>query len=332
MNGGGHAVRFDDFIRFALYSDRGFYTENGGAGREADFITSPEVGPLFGLIVANYLDSVWNQLGCPSQFDVVEVGAGPGTFARAVLSSPLLCRDAIRYFAVEKSTSQRKSHPSSVISSGEFPTEPISGVVIANELLDNFPFRLMVFDAGWKEAWIIGTPAGYVEELRQVSDLPQILPEFARHGSRAPIQDEARRWVENTVSSIEKGRLLVIDYARSSTSSVVGLPWREWLRTYSNHGRGTHYLTNVGLQDITCDVMLDQVFENVDAQFTSQARFLKKYGIEVAVEEGRMYWDAHASHPDLHAMKMRSRISEAEALTDPDGLGAFTVAEVVVGD
>jgi SAM-dependent MidA family methyltransferase len=47
----GHAVRFDDFVRFALYSDRGFYTESGGAGRKADFITSPEVGPLFGLIV-----------------------------------------------------------------------------------------------------------------------------------------------------------------------------------------------------------------------------------------------------------------------------------------
>ncbi|MEY4228371.1 MAG: hypothetical protein RLZ84_963 [Actinomycetota bacterium] len=88
---------------------------------------------------------------------------------------------------------------------------------------------------------------------------------------------------------------------------------------------------NVGLQDITCDVMLDQVFESVDAQFTSQACFLEKYGIEIAVKEGRTYWDAHASRPDLHAMAMRSRISEAEALTDSSGLGAFTVAEVVVG-
>ncbi len=324
-------IRFDEFVERALYSEDGFYSANGWAGRRGDFITSPEVGPLFGQVIANYLDDVWIELGRPSQFDVVEVGAGPGTLARSVFNGSLQCRDAISYLAVERSESQRKLHPNFVVSASEFPSRPVVGVVIANELLDNFPFRLMVFDSGWREAWVVRTPAGFVEELRQILELPPMFPESAPHGARAPVQDAARKWVQTAISSIRNGRLLVIDYARSSTTSIIGLPWREWLRTYSNHARGTHYLSDVGLQDITCDVMLDQVFDGVDARFTSQASFLKSYGISAAVEEGRKYWEAHASQPDLRAMMMRSRVSEAEALLDPNGLGAFTVAEVLVG-
>jgi hypothetical protein len=77
--------------------------------------------------------------------------------------------------------------------------------------------------------------------------------------------------------------------------------------------------------------MLDQVFDGTDARFMLQASFLESHGIAAAVEEGRTYWEAHASQPDVRAMIMRSRVSEAEALLDPSGLGAFTVAEVVVG-
>ena len=44
----GGAIRFDEFMRIALYGDHGFYTTGGQAGRRGDFITSPEIGPLFG--------------------------------------------------------------------------------------------------------------------------------------------------------------------------------------------------------------------------------------------------------------------------------------------
>jgi len=270
-------------------------------------------------------------MGRPRQFDVVEIGAGPGTLARAVFASSLGCRAAIQYVAVEKSEAQRKLHPSWVKSVAEYSGDQLVGVVLANELLDNFPFRLMVFDSCWKETWVIPMQTGFVEELRDVVNVPRLLPNVAPHGARAPIQDAARKWVQTTVSSIQYGRLLVFDYARSSTASTSRLPWREWLRTYSNHGRGTHYLKDVGLQDITCDVMLDQVFEGIDARIMSQALFLESHGLAQAVEEGRTYWETHASQPDVRAMLMRSRVSEAEALTDPSGLGAFTVAEVVVG-
>ena len=109
------------------------------------------------------------------------------------------------------------------------------------------------------------------------------------------------------------------------SAGLASRPWREWLRTYAGHERGGHYLAEPGSQDITCEVPLDQL-PAPDALRT-QAQWLELHGITALVDEGRRHWEEHASAPDLTALRMRSRISEAEALTDPSGLGAFLVAE-----
>jgi SAM-dependent MidA family methyltransferase len=81
-------IRFDEFHAAALYDpDGGFYATGGQAGRRGDFLTSPEVGPLFGAVVARALDGWWESLGRPAGFTVVDAGAGPGTLARAVLGT-----------------------------------------------------------------------------------------------------------------------------------------------------------------------------------------------------------------------------------------------------
>lgn len=324
------SLRFDKFMSHALYGPHGFYANHGRAGRRGDFLTSPEVGPLFGHVISRYLDGVWESLGHPKTFDLLEVGAGPGTLARSILASDARCLSSLSYVAVEVSAEQRKLHPSGIKSVATTPSDPVNGVVFANELLDNIPFRLFVFDGIWCESYVSETRDGFVEELRPVEDLPSVLPSTAPHGSRVPYQEEARNWVMNALQLLESGRLLTIDYGRQSTEETLNVDWRKWLRTYSLHGRGKHYLREVGKQDITCDVMFDQIFEGVDVHFTSQMDFLEAYGLKDLVEEGRRYWEANASFPDLRTMAMRSRVSEAEALIDPQGLGSFTVAEVVV--
>jgi len=55
--------------------------------------------------------------------------------------------------------------------------------------------------------------------------------------------------------------------------------------------------------------------------------WLRKHGIDDLVEEGRQYWIANSAKPDLKAVRMRSRVAEAEALCDPAGLGSFKVLE-----
>jgi SAM-dependent MidA family methyltransferase len=315
---------FDLFMKDALYGDNGFYIRGNRAGRRGgDFITSPEVGPLFGTVIARALDAWWSELGSPSRFDVVECGAGPGTLARSILAAKPQCMDALRYVAVEVSAAQRALHPDNIESRETMPEGPITGVVLANELLDNLPFRLFVFDGEWMEAFVAQTPDGkFVEVLHEPAELPSVLPATASLGSRAPIQDAASAWVGSALSSIERGRLVLFDYCSATTSEVAALPWREWLRTYKEHERGGHYLLEPGSQDITAQVVLDQLPSGYQAM--SQAQFLGQWGIDELVREGVAYWENMTGTPDIAALKMRSRVVEREALTEVAGLGGLT--------
>ena len=323
----GDAVPFDRFMDAALYGPHGFYTSGGRAGRRGDFITSPEVGPLFGAVVARFLDAEWRRLGEPEEFRVIEAGAGPGTLARAVLAAEPACFSAMRYVTVEISASQLASHPDGVESTERLPDGQFDGVIIANELLDNLPFRLAVFDDGWREAYVVELPdGGLVEQLSATFDaLPTVLPSTAALGARAPLQDAARTWIDDARTRLGRGVVVAIDYCTATTAQLAAMPWREWLRTYAGHDRGGHYLADPGTQDITAQVAIDQLPEP-DAVRT-QAQWLQLHGIDELVAEGKAYWEANAARPDVAAMRMRSRISESEALLDPSGLGAFNVLE-----
>jgi len=323
----GGGIPFNKFMQLALYGDAGFYTTTGQAGRRGgDFITSPEVGPLFGTVIARYLDECWQKLGSPSKFDVVECGAGPGTLARSIFAAKPRCLQALNYVAVEVSAAQRELHPTGVESRESMPDHAINGVILANELLDNLPFRLFVFDGAWLEAFVAQTPDGaFVEVLHKPSALPAVLPQTAALGSRVPIQDAVSTWVNNALSLIERGSLLLFDYCSNTTAEVAAMPWREWLRTYKDHEHGGHYLLAPGSQDITAQVVLDQVPPGCKAM--SQAQFLQQWGIEELVLEGKEYWENLSSTPDVAAIKMRSRATEAQSLLTSGGLGGFTALE-----
>jgi SAM-dependent MidA family methyltransferase len=326
----GGAISFEQYMGLALYGEGGFYQAGGKAGRRGDFITSPEVGPLFAAVVARYMDDCWNDLGCPDSFDVVEVGAGPGTLARGIFDAQPKCISALKYVAVEISAAQRALHPDFVESMVDFPDREINGVVLANELLDNLPFKLFVYDGTWKEAFLaLGNNGKFIEVLRQVDEVPEVLPKTAPLGSRAPIQTAASKWMLNASQKLSRGRVLVFDYCSESTSEIAVTPWREWLRTYKNHERGLHYLLEPGTQDITTQVIVDQLKKTVPGlSVTLQSDWLCRWGIDDLVSEGNKYWDEHKSVPDIYAMKMRSRSNEAQALTSQDGLGAFSVLEL----
>lgn len=325
----GGRIAFPTFMELALYGDGGFYTrplDTGSAGRRGDFLTSPEIGPLFGVVVSRLLDAEWERIGRPGVFTVVDVGAGPGTLARSVLAAAPTCREALRYVAVERSAVQRDAHPAGVESSATMPPGPFDGVVLANELLDNLPFRLAVYDGRWREAFVIADGLGFAEVLSSpLRPVPPELPEEAPLGARAPLVDTAAGWLADARRRVRRGSVLVIDYVRPTTTEMAALDWRRWLRTYRRHERGDHYLRDPGTQDITTDVPADQL-PAADV-VRSQAQFLRRWGIDDLVAEGHAAWTAAASRPDVRALTMRSRVREAEALTEAAGLGGFTVLE-----
>jgi SAM-dependent MidA family methyltransferase len=201
--------------------------------------------------------------------------------------------------------------------------------VLANELLDNLPFKLFVFDGTWKEAFVgLGDGGKFVEVLRHVDKVPEVLPKSAPLGSRAPIQVAASQWMRDMTQKLSSGKVLIFDYCSESTSEIAVSPWREWLRTYKDHERGVHYLLDPGSQDITSQVMIDQLMEAVPGlSVTKQSDWLQHWGIQNLLDEGAKYWDQHKSSPDIYAIKMRSRNNEAKIVSDIAGLGAFLVLE-----
>ena len=317
-------LTFDQWVEACLYDPQdGFYSSGGSAGRRGDFITSPEVGPLFGTVLANWIDKVWTNLGSPKDFAVLETGAGPGTLARSILQAKPESLINGRYITIERSENQRKLHPVEAESLSSFPEESITGVVIANELLDNLPFRLCLGDGEkWREILI-------TEEFKEITgnevELPASLTPFT--GAKIPIQTKASDWVQDALGIVDQGAVLVFDYC-STTSQMASEPQSRWLRTYKGHEKGTHPTANPGSQDITVNVALDQLPVGFSAN--SQAEFLTSYGIEELVKEGRRIWEKQAHLGGLEAVKARSRITEAEALLDPNGLGGFTTLEWLI--
>ena len=295
---------FADFMERALYDpEHGFY-ESGQAGRRSGhFITSPEVGPLFGAAVGRMLDRRWTVLGHPDPFTVIDAGAGPGTLARTVAKAEPGCTPALRWVNVERSAAGRATHTVGE-STSTMPDGPIIGVIVANELLDNLPLRL--FD-----------PEGH--EIGDSRPNPET--------RLTPRQDQACAWLDQALSIIKQGAVVVIDYM-STTKDMASRPWPEWLRTYRGHQRGDNPWTAPGTQDITCEVALDQLSAVCPpTRVTDQATWLEAHGIDELVAEGTAAWQAGAAQGDLAALTGRSRAIEAEALLDPGGLGGFTVAE-----
>ncbi len=226
------------------------------------------------------------------------------------------------------------------ISLAEVPEGGLVGVVLANELLDNLAFRLLERrEDGWDELFVsdelsvsYGGGTNTSEEvLREapadVAALADQLTPAAPEGARLAIQEQARLWVQDMTSRIRYGRLVVIDYATTSTD-MVDRHWLQWVRTYKGHGSGGSVFEEPGSRDITCEVAVDQLSLDVEPiSHRSQADFLRAHGIAELVDEGRRIWAERAHIGDLTALKARSRIVEAEALCDPSGLGAFRVLE-----
>jgi SAM-dependent MidA family methyltransferase len=129
---------------------------------------------------------------------------------------------------------------------------------------------------------------------------------------------------------LRRGELVVIDYVDDARGLVERGP-ASWLRTYRAHDRGTAPLDAPGEQDLTADVVREQVrhaarvsgFTRASDQ--SQAEWLRELGIDDFVRAGRETWEARAHLGDLEALAGRSRTTEAAALCDPAGLGAHRV-------
>jgi SAM-dependent MidA family methyltransferase len=293
------AISFAEYMELALYEPaEGFFTRGGGAGRAGrDFVTSPEVGSLFGMVIARALDDAWRRMGEPDPFVVVEAGAGRGRLAADVVRAAPACEGALRYVLVERSARLREEQrerlaleppdealgPFMLADDGEsrepvpgrgpivtalddLPGARIRGVVLANELFDNLPVHVVerAPDGGWLEARVTADGEQFTEVL--VPAPPPLAAEadlvaegaVVDVGARIPIPRAARTWLERVGAMLVRGEVVLFDYV-DTVSSLAARGQESWMRTYRAHQRGGDPLEAPGTQDITCDVPLEYV-------------------------------------------------------------------------
>lgn len=302
---------------FGVYMDRclydpdtGFYSSGRGVagGRQGDFITSPEVGPLFGAVLGQAIDTWWRAAGEPDSFPVIDLGSGPGGLLRALEVAAPPCSAAWVLTGIDRAQKE------------PVEADVAGAVIIANELLDNVPFDIgMRADDGDRRLVVDGRPPAHSTGWERLEhavaiDVPIEQP--------FPILTAASRLIDDLLV-LSPMRIVAFDYGRPSTAELAERGG--WLRTYRQHQRGEDPFLDPGAWDITTDIATDQLPR--PDHVGTQAEFLVTHGIEGLVEAGRSYWNTHAAAPDLTAMRMRSRVREAEALLDPAGLGSFLCLE-----
>ena len=296
-------IAFADFMQLDLYAPAQGYYVAGAAklGGEGDFVTAPEISPLFGRTLARQIAEILGRTGG----DVLELGAGSGVLAADVLSELRnLDRLPRRYVILEISPQlaerqQRtiERHLPELATRIEWLTalpEDFEGVVMANEVLDALPVHMVAWrqdgiyerGVGWNDGliWLErALPAG---ALRQAAEAAGVEAEYISEISFA-----APALVRTLSEVLRRGALLLIDY---------GFGRREYY--HPQRSRGTlmcHYRHRVhddpfflpGLQDLTAHVDFTAIAEaGIDAGlkllgYTTQAQFLVNCGITQLLEQ-----------------------------------------------
>jgi SAM-dependent MidA family methyltransferase len=279
-------------------------------GREGDYRTSPERSELFAATFARYFVSLYERMGQPAEFVIVEIGAGSGHFAAGVLDVLHKRFSAIaaatRYIVVEVSEDARRraSELLERFTNVHFvdfvDLKPIhSGVVFSNELLDAFPVhRVTKVNGELKELYVTlesdSTFEWCTDELSDDALLKlcqSSLPRLAE-GQIAEINPGILHWFQMLDRKLVSGYLVTVDYgAESSELYDVAQRKRGTLRAFRRHQFVDDVLEDPGECDITCSVNWSLVQAEGECygfkvyEFAQLDRFLMQVGILQELEE-----------------------------------------------
>jgi SAM-dependent MidA family methyltransferase len=371
-------ISFSEFMEAALYDpDDGFYagTPVGEAGH---FVTSPHTSPMFGELLATQLQEIRALLGRPDRFTIVEAGAGDGTLGRHIgRALPASDLAETEYVFIERGTSARRAldelthglggRSRVVADIGMLDAGSVEGCILANELLDNFPFRRARRTAeGLVEQMVaLGSPAGAGGEPPFVLlDGPLIQPAPDQRAGRPAAEGEAAmlneieraaspgqecivptgalEFVERAIRVLRRGYLLLIDYAapdpEDTLEETAASPGSFAVHGYRRHHVVADVLADPGSRDITAGVDFGILARRASALGLSvwgpvlQRNALRALGYGdamVALRDRQV--EALDSGRGVEAARRYSDRNRAGLLVDPGGLGGFQILCLGVG-
>ena len=335
-------ITFAEFMRSALYDpDGGYYCRSDIErwGREGDYRTSPERSELFAATFARYFARLYEELGSPAQWTILEAGAGSGHFARGVLQTLASyfpeAFAATRYVIDEVSASAQtvcRERTKPFADRIEFARvenvklEP--GVIFSNELLDAFPVHRVTrhgselkeffvdVDVNGNFAWVTQSPS--TTRLQAHLDLCET---ELREGQIVEICLELENWIETIAASLKEGFVVSVDYGATAAELFSSDNRRSGtLRGFRKHSFVEDVLASPGSHDLTATVNWTAVeklgglhqLEVVD--FQPQDKFLIDAGLlnQLEIESRNANGDAD-----------RLRLSTAaREMILPDGMAA----------
>lgn len=294
------AISFARFMELALYAPGlGYYSAGSHKlGAAGDFITAPEISPLFAQCLANQCEQILKTL---QDRKILEIGAGSGVMAADLLLA--LERLEVlpeKYFILEVSADLRERQAMLLQSRiphlfsriewlSQIPSEKFSGIILANEVLDAMPVHCFRYDKNavqevyvtWKEnkfSEIFCEPREEIKTFCEMLALPC-------QSYLSEINLFFPEWVRSIAACLEKGLVLLIDY---------GFPRHEYYHPdrhmgtlmchYRHHAHIDPFIL-AGLQDITAHVDFTLLAESAEAAnlhvagFTHQAAFLLNCGL-----------------------------------------------------
>ena len=327
-------IGFAEFMDAALYDpEHGYYMRE--ATREADYFTSVTVHPVFAEMLARHLDDVWEALGRPHPFVVVEMASGDGEFAKNLirLASEHPWASSIDYLGVEPSPARRRA--AERLTGGNFVASlagagrHLAAAVLSNEMFDAVPFDVARRSGrGWVEerVGLVGESFGFVD----AAATDAILDYGERYGGQVPEggRIEVRRGVRQAYAALDRlaDRISIttIDYG-----NVAELVHCERLSAgtamaFRGHIGSEDLLARPGEQDLTCHVNFTELADIGEslgfkaAPLVEQSDFLASLG----VGEYLVYLQSSPGMTDERYSREREAIMR---LVSPSDLGRFRV-------
>ena len=296
---------FRRFMELALYHPVLGYYASGRArvGRKGDFFTNVSVGPLFGRLLARQIVEMWERLGSPRDFSILEQGAHDGQLAADVLgglrefSPACFAATVVRIvepfpvLAVRQRSRLAEFERRVMWSSSLRDVDIEAGVHLSNELPDAFPVHLVTRLSGeWRERMVIESGGRFVfadgpltaPALREAcAQIPGPLPD----GAITEVNLAAREWIAEVARSIRRGFVLAVDYGFSRHEYYASWRTSGTLSAYANHRRELDPLVRPGEIDLTAHVEFTSLIESAHAAgmhaagFTDQHHFMVGLGV-----------------------------------------------------
>jgi SAM-dependent MidA family methyltransferase len=342
-------ITFAEYMDLVLYhSQHGYYATSAERISEGgDFLTSPHLAADFGEMLAIQLYQIWQILGTPQIFKIVEMGAGQGLLAAQILEySHRIYPDffsSIDYLIIEVApamkTSQQqrlKDLPVRWCDWLEIPDRSIVGCFLSNELIDAFPVhQVVVKENELQEVYvkldkdnnlsetIDKLSTDKLHEYWQLNDV-NLLNEKYPEGYRTEVNLSALAWQERVFKKLQRGYIVSIDYGYTADRYYNPMRSQGTLQCYYRHAYHNDPYINIGNQDITAHVDFTALQKQCELLGLKTVGFIQQGLFLMALGLGdRIAAISISDNKDIRSLLQRRQ--NLHQLIDPMGLGKFGV-------